>query len=288
MNRYSSVVRFFAVTAFAASLLGCGSQSDDIGVPSLDGNSAQRSGIFEVDLVRGITQSEWTVMFSETRTSRNPDRVVGYRHDGSEFFTGRFTPGQTRLANILWFDFEEVLVTPEPDPDADEDDPPPEPVPVMTRRVREAVLDMTLRPRESLSGVISGQVSATLDGIYVRRRYEQVSGFAVVAGIWETIDAFGREEFRLSINSQGGFSSRSIDDDAEPYIGFIEPINTRFNLYAIEINTGCGGSEDAIGLATINPPPAGAAPSERRRLIAVVPARDGSDVCYLNVGRGPD
>ena len=109
-------------------LWACGSQNDPVGVGDIGGNQILRGGIFETVVSGSEPESDWTFMFAEGPSARNPDRVIAYAEDGSAFLTGRFTAastgGTTRRASVLWFD--QVLVTPEPDPDADPEDPPPD------------------------------------------------------------------------------------------------------------------------------------------------------------------
>mgnify|MGYP000598465321 CR=1 FL=1 len=268
-------------------LWACGSQNDPVGVGDIGGNQILRGGIFETVVSGSEPESDWTFMFAEGPSARNPDRVIAYAEDGSAFLTGRFTAastgGTTRRASVLWFD--QVLVTPEPDPDADPEDPPPEPE--LQRRVRNAVLEIDIDPGEAFVGQVVGSgVNVNLVASYAQRRYERISNVGLLAGIWENLDPFGGETLSLDFNDQGGFGGRDIEDCT--YSGQAFEINRRYNLYAFEIASACNEAVDATGLATIVPPPLNAPAGARETLMAIAPARDNTDVYVLKVSRALD
>ncbi len=268
-------------------LIACGSENDPVRVGDIGGNQVLRGGIFEAVVTGSEPETDWTFMFAEGRSARNPDRIVGYAEDGSAYLSGRFatsaTGGTTRRASVLWFD--QVLVTPDPDPDADPEDPPPQPE--LQRRVRSAVLEIDIDPGVAMVGQIVGSdLNVNLSAAYAKRRYERVSNVSLLAGIWENLDAFGGETLSLDFNDQGGFGGRDIEDCA--YAGQAFEINRRYNLYAFELASACNEAVDATGLATIVPPSLNAPPGAREVLIAIVPARDNQDVYVLQVSRAAD
>lgn len=138
-------VPLFAALFFAAGLTqsGCGSQSDAIERPDIDGNRVANGGIFRTRVRAGDGDSQWIFMFGEEENAGADNRIVAYRLDDptDQFITGRFVASLdsgVRRANVLWVDTVEVV----PDEDTPEDDLPEEPE--FERRVRPGAITVPL------------------------------------------------------------------------------------------------------------------------------------------------
>lgn len=273
-------------------LLGaaCSSQSDDFGRPLIDGAEIEDGGVFETT-IRGDdgNNANWIFFFGPEEPDGADNRIVAYRDNDirEEFLTGRFIvndQNQDRRANVLLFDVIDVPVEP---PDIT---PGAEPETRRERRVRPAVLSITLLEDGRMFGTLSGDesVGATIDGRYLPTWYEEISGFQIVAGQWRELDSFGRERISIEINPEGGFGGRQIDDCT--LSGEIAPINPRFNLYRLFVSAQCSETLEATGLATIRPRRNNPQVGGSSTLIGVVPYRDGSEVVnyFLDATVEPD
>lgn len=255
---------------------GCGSQTDAISRPDIDGNQVANGGIFRTAIRAGDGDSQWIFMFGEEQDAGADNRIVAYRlgDNADEFISGRFVTSLdsgVRRANVLWVDTVEVI----PDEDTPEDELPEEPE--FERRVRPAVLDVLIQDEEHLLGTLSGEgIDATVDGDYQDAWYERPAGHGIVAGEWRDLDAFGRENISIAINSEGGFGGRTIDDCT--LSGQFTAINARFNLYEVIIANLCDETLDATGLASVRPASSSTTPGSVSTLVMVVPLRDGSDI----------
>lgn len=254
---------------------GCGSQSDAIERPDIEGNQVANGGVFRTSVRAGDGDSQWIFMFGEEEDAGADNRIVAYRLDDptDQFITGRFVASLdsgVRRANVLWVDTVEVV----PDEDTPEDELPEEPE--FERRVRPAVLEVVIQEEAHLLGTLSGDgIDATVDGDYQAGWYERPAGTAILAGEWRDLDAFGRENISITINAEGGFGGRTIEDCT--LSGQLSAINSRFNLYQVMLASLCDDTLDATGLASIRPASSDTAPGRVSTLVMVIPRRDGSD-----------
>lgn len=318
----SSAARFslyLGCLAAAMSLGACTSQDDDVDLP-IDA-TRMRGGIFEAQMQRSSSTSDWIFMFgSGYADERNPDRLIGYRTDPvprlecagidagaatrghSEYLVGVFTPspgdvGNTpRVADVHWYDRHLVEIEPEPveDEEEDEDAEPPEPIFELRQRARRDTLTLSVFPQSGIYGDFpgsGGNEAGTVSGSYLPRWYERPSGGSRLAGTWYNDRYTNVEEMR--IEAGGGFGADDICGCE--YQGHFDSLDPRYNLYIFQLDSvSCGEGEDAdnqlkdgraYGLATIVPLPVNAPPGTRQRLVAVAQSRDQSRVYAFDIER---